>query len=114
MRRVPVREVAVAILVPLSVLLASQAGAVDTVPLVTVNADPNSGDVPLTVQFSSSVNGGDGLLTYTWSFGDGELSSEPRLSHTYSSPGDYLVDLTVTDEDGDEGLDLVYVYVWSP
>ena len=48
---------------------------------------------------------GDGELTYSWDFGDGSeqlsvISDQLPVSHTYLDNGDYLVTLTVTDEDG--------------
>jgi PKD repeat protein len=40
----------------------------------------------------------DGSITsYTWNFGDGTLSSGPIANHSFSNPGTYSVQLTVTD-----------------
>ena len=36
-------------------------------------------------------------LTYSWNFGDGSSGSGATPSHTYTSPGNYLVSLTVCD-----------------
>ena len=58
---------------------------------------------------------GDDTLTLTWDFGDG---SEPvagvdlfNPTHTYWIPDDYVVTLTVTDEDGGETIDNIDVTV---
>ncbi|MGS0681078.1 immune inhibitor A domain-containing protein [Shewanella sp. 125m-7] len=51
--------------------------------------------------FSANVTGGDGNYTYAWDFGttDG-TSSQIAPSYTYSTDGNYLVSLTVTDGNG--------------
>ena len=36
-------------------------------------------------------------LTYSWNFGDGNNGTGSTPSHTYASPGNYIVSLTVTD-----------------
>ncbi len=50
---------------------------------------------------------GDDTLTYIWDFGDDSEqltvdSSQLPVSHTYADNGDYIVNLTVRDEDGSE------------
>jgi PKD repeat protein/KaiC/GvpD/RAD55 family RecA-like ATPase len=45
----------------------------------------------------------DGTITsYSWNFGDGNITmtSAPTIYHTYSSYGNYIVVLTVLDDDG--------------
>lgn len=42
------------------------------------------------------------VVSYSWDFGDGETGSGARPTHTYDEPGEYVVRLTVTDDDGDE------------
>lgn len=57
--------------------------------------------VPHSVAFLAEVtdpNGDD--LSYMWSFGDGSSSTEASPTHTYTSPGTYTVELTVTDSNG--------------
>ncbi|WP_394553142.1 PKD domain-containing protein [Agromyces sp. MMS24-JH15] len=76
------------------------------------------GNVPVpnvapTAQFTSTVdhlaasfNGSgssdsDGTVNaYSWAFGDGQTGTGVTASHTYAAPGDYVVTLTVTDDDG--------------
>ncbi len=40
-------------------------------------------------------------LTFTWNFGDGNVVVGANVNHTYSSSGDYLVQLTVEDPQGE-------------
>ena len=83
----------------------------DTTPTVTVSATPLSGLEPLTVDFTSSVTGGNGELHYSWDFGDGEsLVGNTDPTHTYGT-GVYQATLTVTDEDGDAGSASVEINV---
>ena len=52
---------------------------------------------PLKVQFvNNSVNG----ESYLWDFGDKVFSLEKNPSHTYYTPGNYIVSLTVTNISG--------------
>lgn len=84
----------------------------DTDPVVSINATPTAGTEPLTVQFFSIVSGGDGALTYSWSFGDGETSSAPNPAHTFDASGSpYAVTLSVTDADGDAGGSSIEIVV---
>lgn len=53
----------------------------------------------LQVSFDSTGNT-DTTLTYSWSFGDGQTSTEKSPNHTYSQAGTYPVLLTVTDAYG--------------
>ena len=47
---------------------------------------------------STSLSGN--ITGYEWDFGDGSTASGPQPSHTYTSPGTYSVDLTVTNDLG--------------
>lgn len=73
-------------------------------PTVAINASTTTGEVPLPVSFTSTVNDPDGdtPVSYAWKFGDGEASTstEANPSHTYTAPGKYVVSLTVTDARG--------------
>jgi len=59
----------------------------------------NSGEI---IQFtSSSYDSDNNIVEYRWNFGDGSSTSfEENPTHSYESPGDYTVTLTVVDEDG--------------
>jgi len=63
---------------------------------------PGSGPAPLTVTLDGRGSfDPDGYITsYSWSYGDGYTGSASYVQHTYSAPGNYLVKLTVRDDDG--------------
>ena len=70
-------------------------------PVSILNAVPTSGEAPLRVRFDASLSSDDlGIVTYTWSFGDGRTGEGDTLSHTYTQPGIYTAQLTVTDAEG--------------
>jgi PKD repeat protein len=76
---------------------------VNNPPTAAMTASPLRGTAPLTVNFDASASSdrdGDAISLYTFNFGDGSpdvKQSSPRVSHTYSSPGNYFATLAVTD-----------------
>lgn len=74
-------------------------GTTDKPPVVSANATPVSGDVPLAVTFSSSGSSDpEGkTITYSWVFGDGGTSTLANPTRTYSAAGTYKARLTVSD-----------------
>ncbi len=84
-------------------------------PTVTVSATPTSGLAPLPVSFSSSANDPDGsIVSYSWTFGDGQTATQPFTSNTYTSAGTYTARLTVTDNQGASASASVIVTVTTP
>lgn len=73
------------------------------VPLAAINADKSVGKTPFTVKFnadgSKDFDGDE--LTYAWTFGDGENSSEKNPTYVFNKPGEYKTTLTVTDPSGE-------------
>lgn len=69
-------------------------------PEARVTATPETGQAPLTVQFSAAGSrSATGVITaYLWDFGDGETGAGLETSHTYTTPGTYTVRLTVTTD----------------
>jgi len=74
-------------------------------PLASFTRSPEAGDAPLSVFFDGSASfDSDGYLaTYQWDFGDGATAAGISVTHTYTSPGTYQAELTVTDGEGKKG-----------
>lgn len=51
---------------------------------------------PITFTDASTTNGSD-IISWFWSFGDGQTSTEQNPIHTYTTPGTYIATLTVDD-----------------
>ncbi|RLM89321.1 PKD domain-containing protein [Halobellus sp. Atlit-38R] len=71
-------------------------------PLASFSTSPDSAQVGDSVSFdaSGSSDADGSIASYEWDFGDGSTDSGDSVTHTFSSPGDYDVELTVTDDDG--------------
>lgn len=54
---------------------------------------------PTPVSFSQQATG-PSITSYLWNFGDGNNSTQPNPSNTYTTPGTYTVSLTVTNSAG--------------
>lgn len=54
-----------------------------------------------------------GIVDYDWDFGDGTTGTGIETNHTYTSPGEYTVALTVEDVAGNTALDSITVTVLS-
>ncbi len=76
-------------------------GCAETLPPeADFSASPNSGPVPLTVQFTDRSSG---ETTYwVWDFGDGTTSTAQNPAHTYTAGGKYLVSLKVSGPGGSD------------
>ncbi len=73
-------------------------------PIAAFTASPTSGKTPLNVQFTDESTGAT-PLTYLWNFGDNSptsTSTSQNPSHTYTSQGNFLVTLTVTNAFGSD------------
>ncbi len=56
----------------------------------------------------------DGIAVYSWSFGDGTIGSGATPSHTYSTGGNRMATLTVTDTAGQSASTIRTVHVDLP
>ena len=89
-----------------------------TIPQIQLQTVPAYGPAPLTVGFFvTSINPEAApLSSYIWNFGDGQVSMLPptALFHTYTNPGSYIVNVTVTDTSGHQSSSFAGVIVAQP
>ena len=72
-----------------------------TAPTAVASASTTSGDLPLEVQFRADSSSDDGEIeTYQWNFKDGNSTGSKNPTHIFEEVGTYLVELTVTDDEG--------------
>jgi PKD repeat protein len=71
-------------------------------PTANFSASPLSGPAPLSVNFTDTSEGFP--TSWSWSFGDGTISTDPDPAHVYAVPGTYTVNLTVTNPYGNDTL----------
>ncbi|GEM_PF-6936215 len=75
--------------------------SINDVPAInSFSATPTSGNAPLAVNFSASASDIEGAVTYNWSFGDGQNSTQQNPTHVYNSANTYTAQLIVTDNSG--------------
>lgn len=78
---------------------------VNAPPIVTAQAQPSNGQVPLSVSFTVTASDNEGIASYEWDFeGDGvydySSASSGNVSHVYSAEGVFDPKLRVTDNLG--------------
>ncbi|AQL42404.1 hypothetical protein BV210_06610 [Halorientalis sp. IM1011] len=85
--------------------------ATDTVTTTVVDNEPPTADAAVestlvevgeSISFdgSGSTDPDGSIESIEWEFGDGATATGAFTTHAYSSPGEYTVTLTVTDDDG--------------
>jgi PKD repeat protein len=67
-------------------------------PQAAFTSNPVQGVAPLNVQFLNRSTGQ--ITSYSWNFGDGNISDQEDPQHTYIVPGTYTVTLIVTGPGG--------------
>jgi len=91
---------------------AGAAGQAEVDCFVIVDAEPDFGAPPLTVNFITEIDCTGSPVTYSWDFGDGTTGgNDPKPSHVYDKPGDYIATVTVKAPDGGEGTDEIDITV---
>ena len=76
---------------------------------------PNPGDV-VTFNATASYSRRGTIANYTWNWGDttSNVTTNPIITHTFSTGGSYDVNLTVTDDTGLNGSAVHTIYVGAP
>ena len=85
----------------------------DTSPSIVASAVPYPFvQEGVSVQFYGNASTAyDTPLTYSWNFGDGVTSTAPTPTHSYTSQGNYFVNLTITDSDGSSNSTILSVVI---
>ncbi len=88
-------------------------GGGNLLPGAVIAASPSSGDAPLEVFFDGTQSYDlDGeIVSYLWDFDDGAMSTSASIGHTFAAPGNYVVTLVVTDDDGAEDVASQFIFV---
>ena len=73
---------------------------VNLVPTVSTSSNQNPTDAGNSVTFTSSLSGGTGPYSYTWTINGIQESTSSSFSYSFSAAGTYSVNLTVKDSDG--------------
>jgi PKD repeat protein len=71
-----------------------------TLPIADFVAEPLDGLKPLNVQFTDRSTGST-MTSWLWNFGDGTTSTQQNPMHTYTSAGDYTVQLKAKNPYGE-------------
>lgn len=70
-------------------------------PSASIDPKIKSGAPPLAVDFTAICTDDGSCVSYLWDFGDGTpTNSQQNTSHTFTGSGEYIVSLTVTDNEG--------------
>ncbi|UCE29504.1 MAG: PKD domain-containing protein, partial [Candidatus Bathyarchaeota archaeon] len=84
---------------------------IDKEPTADFEASPTSGVEPLLVNFEDSSASHDGIVGWTWNFGDGQSSTDRNPTHNYVDSGVFTVSLTVVEGDGDGDFETKTSYI---
>jgi PKD repeat protein len=97
-------------------LSASYPTAGSQAPVARITASSIKGTAPLTVNFSgtTSTDGDGSIVSYAWTFGDGGTATGATASRTFTTPGSYVAQLTVTDDSNLTGATSVTITVDAP
>ncbi len=84
---------------------------INTGPTAAFAAIPISGEEPLTVDFTDLSTSTDGIVSWSWDFGDTETSTAQNPTHTYDAAGTYDMFLTVVEADSDSDTEAKTNYI---
>ncbi|MGB3948220.1 MAG: PKD domain-containing protein [Bacteroidia bacterium] len=68
-------------------------------PIIDFTSTPNSACTYALFQFNDNsipANANDSIITWSWQFGDGNTSTLENPIHSFTTPGNYFITLTVT------------------
>jgi parallel beta-helix repeat protein len=82
-------------------------------PTLTASFTSNvtNGTENTTIKFTDTSTGNP--TSWYWDFGDGSTSTEKNPTHTYTTPGNYTVSLTVSDENNTNSTLSIYILIYG-
>ncbi|RLF94395.1 hypothetical protein DRN52_05185, partial [Thermococci archaeon] len=87
-------------------------------PIANFTYSPQNPFVDQKITFNASLSyDPDGsIVSYTWDFGDGNVTNttEEKIKHSYSESGSYKVTLTVKDDEGATNSTTKMITIYSP
>lgn len=91
-------------------------GPLNQPPTASFTYSPESPVVgeEITFDASSSTDPDGQIVSYEWDFGDSATGSGVTTAHAYTAAREYIVTLTVVDNDGATGTDTAIVTVQTP
>ncbi|OYT30199.1 hypothetical protein B6U98_00235 [Thermoplasmatales archaeon ex4572_165] len=87
-----------------SIIIIVQEATSDNIKPISYPQSPGEGQVNVSVLLDASLSyDPDGnITTYQWDFGDNTTGTGKIISHVYYEVGEYIISLTVTDDDNAE------------
>jgi PKD repeat protein len=85
-----------------------------SIPLASISASPTAGSAPLKVHFAGGgidKSGKNAIIGFGWNFGDGTTATGAAVDHIFTSGGDFLVTLTLTNTSAQTGQATVMIHV---
>ena len=76
----------------------------NTKPIADFTTNILTGMEPLDISIQNLTSSQEGIVINIWSFGDGITSTVENPSHTYTQHGNFIVSLTIYEEDGDTDI----------
>ena len=97
-------------------LLLTRTNRVNQPPIASWEASPEFGAAPLEVMFNATASyDSDGsIIDYSWDFGDNHTGQGQAITHEFKNPGNYMVVLTVTDNEGATATHQMAITVMAP
>lgn len=84
-----------------NVTLPGETQETNNAPTASFSYSPNEPTIQDDIQFTDDSTDSDGSIeSWSWDFDDGTTSNNQNPSHSYSSTGDYTVELEVVDDEG--------------
>ena len=85
-------------------------------PTAVATASETTEFINVTIDFdgSGSTDPDGDIVSWDWDFGDGNTSSGEQVTYAYAEPGEYIVTLTVTDDDDLTDDDTLEITILKP